>query len=193
MKDRQVTHEGRRLIVPDSGTPFPATIYREKDGIDYEGIIEEGTPYNVENILPDTLAEKLGLNPEADPTPADALQAIAQALMVPLDIQELYKPLIAPRSALLTGFVEGSYLRYGKFYDELRIFVKVSKTTTMSGFVGMLPVEYQPAELQALNAYDEDGNIIADVTVEMGPYSGGVYVVGNVAANTVIFASYKGE
>ena len=80
MKDRQVTHEGRRLIVPDSGTPFPATIYREKDGVDYEGIIEEGTPYNVESVLPDTLAESLGLNPEADPTPADALQAIAQAL-----------------------------------------------------------------------------------------------------------------
>jgi len=80
MKDRQVTHEGRRLIVPDSGTPFAATVYREKDGIDYEGIIEEGTPYNVENILPDTTAESLGLNPEADPTPADALQAIAQAL-----------------------------------------------------------------------------------------------------------------
>lgn len=77
MKDRQVTHEGRRLIVPDSGTPFAATIYREKDGIDYEGVIEEGTPYNVESVLPDTTAESLGLDPEDDPTPADALDKIA--------------------------------------------------------------------------------------------------------------------
>lgn len=123
----------------------------------------------------------------------DLTGAINETHDVPLDIQELYKPLIAPRSALLTGFAEGSYLRYGKFYDELRVFVKVSKSTTMSGLVGMLPVEYQPAEFQELNVYDEDGNIIADVTVEMGPLSGGVYVVGDVEANTVIFASYKGE
>ena len=195
MKDRQVTHEGRRLIVPDSGTPFPATIYREKDGVDYEGIIEEGTPYNVESILPDTTAESLGLNPEADPTPADALQAIAQALMVPLDIQELYKPLIAPLSVSLTGFVEGSYLYYGIPWDsELRIFVRVSKTTAMSGTtaIGTLTSGYRPAETQELNAYDEDGNIIADVIVAIET-DGAVSVIGNVEANVIILASYKGE
>ena len=193
MKDRQVTHEGRRLIVPDSGTPFPATIYREKDGVDYEGVIEEGTPYDVESVLPDTLAEKLGLVPEDDPAPADALQAIAQALMVPLDIQELYKPLIAPLSVSLTGFVEGSYLYYGIPWDsELRIFVRVSKTTAMSGTtaIGTLPSGYRPAETQELNAYDEDGNIIADVIVAIGT-DGAVSVIGNVEANVIVMAAYN--
>jgi hypothetical protein len=195
MKDRQVTHEGRRLIVPDSGTPFAATVYREKDGIDYEGIIEEGTPYNVESVLPDTLAEELGLNPEADPTPADALQAIAQALIVPLDIQELYKPLIAPLSVSLSGFVEGSYLYYGIPWDsELRIFVRVSKTTAMSGTtaIGTLPSGYRPTEAQTLTAYDTDGNVVSGITVTIGT-NGAVSVVGSVDANTVILASYKGE
>lgn len=197
MKDRQVTHEGRRLIVPDSGTPFAATVYREKDGIDYEGIIEEGTPYNVESILPDTTAESLGLNPEADPTPADALQAIAQALIVPLDIQELYKPLIAPLSVSLSGFVAGSYLYYGIPWDsELRIFVRVSKTTAMSGTteIGTLPSGYRPTEAQTLTAYDTDGNVVSGITVTIGVDGvGAVSVVGNVDAGVIILASYKGE
>ena len=189
MKDRQVTHEGRRLIVPDSGTPFPATIYREKDGIDYEGIIEEGTPYNVESILPDTTAESLGLDPEADPTPADAFEIIGT---VPLDIQELYKPLIAPLSVSLTGFVAGSYLRYGEFYDDLRVFVKVSKTTAMSGTtsIGTLPSGYRPAEAQTLTAYNTDGNVLSGITVTIGT-NGAVAVVGSVDANVIVMASYK--
>jgi len=192
MKDRQVTHEGRRLIVPDSGTPFPATIYREKDGVDYEGVIEEGTPYDVESILPDTTAESLGLDPDDDPTPADALQAIAQAFMVPLDIQELYKPLIAPLSVSLTGFKAGSYLRYGKFYDELRVFVKVSKTTAMSGTtaIGTLPAGYRPTEAQTLTAYNTDGNVVSGITVTIGT-DGAVAVVGDVDANVIVMASYK--
>lgn len=194
MKDRQVTHEGRRLIVPDSGTPFPATIYREKDGVDYEGVIEEGTPYDVESVLPDTLAESLGLNPEADPTPADAMQAIAPSLTVPLDIQELYKPLIAPLSVSLTGFVAGSYLRYGIFDGELRVFIKVSKTTgiPLYALIGYLPAGYRPSGPHTLTAYDTDGNIIADVYVVINA-SGDVHAEGNVDANAVIFASYKGE
>jgi len=135
----------------------------------------------------------LGLNPEADPTPADALQAIAQALMVPLDIQELYKPLIAPLSVSLTGFVEGSYLYYGIPWDsELRVFVIVSKSTAMSGktAIGTLPVGYRPAEVQELNAYDEDGNIIADVIVAIGP-DGAIAVVGSVDADAVVMTSYN--
>ena len=189
MKDRQVTHEGRRLIVPDSGTPFAATVYREKDGIDYEGIIEEGTPYNVESILPDTTAESLGLDPEADPTPADAFEIIGT---VPLDIQELYKPLIAPLSVSLTGFVAGSYLRYGEFYDDLRVFVKVSKTTAMSGTtsIGTLPSGYRPAEAQTLTAYNTDGNVLSGITVTIGT-NGAVAVVGSVDANVIVMASYK--
>lgn len=192
MKDRQVTHEGRRLIVPDSGTPFPATIYREKDGVDYEGVIEEGTPYDVESVLPDTTAESLGLDPDDDPTPADALQAIAQALMVPLDIQELYKPLIAPLGVSLSGFVAGSYLLYGEFYDDLRVFVKVSKTTAMSGTtaVGTLPAGYRPTGTQALTAYDTDGNVVSGITVTIGT-NGAVAVVGSVDASVVVMASYK--
>jgi hypothetical protein len=114
--------------------------------------------------------------------------------MVPLDIQELYKPLIAPLSVSLTGFVAGSYLLYGKFYDDLRVFVKVSKTTAMSGTtaIGTLPAGYRPAEAQTLTAYDTDGSVVSGITVTIGT-NGAVAVTGTVDANTVIFASYKGE
>lgn len=123
---------------------------------------------------------------------ADALQAIAPALTVPLDIQELYKPLIAPRSVSLTGFVEGSYLRYGKFYDDLRVFVKVSKTTAMSGTtaIGTLPAGYRPTEAQTLTAYNTDGNVVSGITVTIGT-DGAVAVVGDVDANVIVMASYK--
>jgi len=193
MKDRNTQYPGRKklTIISQSSSEIVADVER------YEGTVTEvGTPFNKANILPDTTAESLGLNPEDDPTPADALQAIAQAFMVPLDIQELYKPLIAPLSVSLTGFVAGSYLLYGKFYDELRVFVKVSKSTAMSGttYIGTFPAEYRPTTTRNLTAYDTDGNIIPDVIVKI--FSSGadaVAVVGDVDANTVIFASYKGE
>jgi hypothetical protein len=192
MKDRNTQYPGRKklTIISQSSSEIVADVER------YEGTVTEaGTPLNKANILPDTTAESLGLNPEDDPAPADALQAIAQALMVPLDIQELYKPLIAPRSVSLTGFVEGSYLLSGIFYGELRVFVKVSKTTAMSGTttIGYLPLGYRPTEPQSLTAYDTDGNIIADVIVQTLSPNGYVYVVGDVEANVIIFASYKGE
>ena len=122
----------------------------------------------------------------------DLTGAINEMHNVPLDIQELYKPLIAPRSALLTGFVEGSYLRYGIFDDELRVFVKVSKSTTMAGAVGTLPAGYRPAETQQLSAYYEDGNISIRTMVRITPI-GEVAVMGDEDANVIIFASYKGE
>jgi len=124
----------------------------------------------------------------------DLTGAINETHDIPLDIQELYKPLIAPRSVSLTGFVEGSYLLYGKFYDELRVFVKVSKTTAMSGTtaIGTLPSGYRPTEAQTLTAYDTDGNVVSGITVTIGT-NGAVAVTGDVDANTVIFASYKGE
>ena len=106
--------------------------------------------------------------------------------------QELYKPLIAPLSVSLTGFVAGSYLRYGKFYGELRVFVKVSKTTAMSGTtaIGTLPSGYRPTEAQTLPAYGTDGNVMSGVTVTIGT-NGAVSVVGNVDANVVVMASYN--
>ena len=189
MKDRNTQYPGRKklTIISQSSSEIVADVER------YEGTVTEaGTPLNKANILPDTTAESLGLNPEDDPTPADAMQAIAQALIVPLDIQELYKPLIAPLSVSLTGFVEGSYLLYGKFYDELRVFVKVSKTTTMTGAVGTLPAGYRPTEALLLTAYDTDGNSVSGIAVTIGT-NGAVAVTGSVDANTVILASYKGE
>ena len=192
MKDRNTQYPGRKklTIISQSSSEIVADVER------YEGTVTEaGTPLNKANILPDTTAESLGLNPEADPTLADALQAIAQfPLMVPLDIQELYKPLIAPLSVSPSGFKAGSYLRYGKFYGELRVFVKVSKTTAMSGTtaIGTLPSGYRPTEAQTLTAYDTDGNSVSGIAVTIGT-NGVVAVTGNVDANTVIFASYKGE
>jgi hypothetical protein len=149
-------------------------------------------PLVVGEATGDYLQEQIG-DMALSTVATDLTGAINETHNVPLDIQELYKPLIAPLSVSLTGFVEGSYLLYGKFYDELRVFVKVSKTTAMPGStkIGALPVGYRPAELQWLNAYDEDGNIIADAYIAIWP-TGEVYVSG-VDANTVIFASYKGE
>ena len=186
MKDRNTQYPGRKklTIISQSSSEIVADVER------YEGTVTEvGTPLNKASILPDTTAESLGLDPEADPTPADAFEIIGT---VPLDIQELYKPLIAPLSVSLTGFVAGSYLLYGEFYDDLRVFVKVSKTTAMSGTtaIGTLPSGYRPAEAQTLTAYDTDGNVVSGITVTIGT-AGAVSVVGSVDANTVVMAAYK--
>jgi len=112
---------------------------------------------------------------------------------VPLDIQELYKPLIAPLSVSLSGFADKSYLYYGIPWDsELRVFVKVSKTTAMSvtTAIGTLPSGYRPAAAQTLTAYDSSGNAIPGVTVTIGT-DGTVAVAGSVDANTVVMASYN--
>ena len=113
---------------------------------------------------------------------------------VPLDIQEKYKPLIAPLSVSLPGglegFVEGSYLLYGEFYDDLRVFVKVSKVVTMTGAVGTLPAGYRPTEAQTLTAYDRDGNEVSGIAVTIGT-DGAVAVTGEVDASVIILASYN--
>lgn len=78
MKDRNTQYPGRKklTIISQSSSEIVADVER------YEGTVTEvGTPLNKANILPDTTAESLGLNPEDDPTLADALQAIAQALV----------------------------------------------------------------------------------------------------------------
>lgn len=111
-----------------------------------------------------------------------------------LDLQELYKPLIATESELLPDFAEGSYLMYGKLNGELIFFIKVSKTTAMSGTtdISALPAEYQPAGDNVLATYDTDGKIFAGAYIGINGY-GEVYIEGDVGANTVILASYKGE
>lgn len=119
--------------------------------------------------------------------------AVNETHDVPLDIQELYKPLIAPLSVSLTGFVAGSYLYYGiPWGSELRVFIKVSKSTAMSGTtaVGTLPAGYRPTEAQTLTAYDTDGNVVSGITVTIGT-NGAVAVVGSVDANAVVMASYN--
>ena len=120
--------------------------------------------------------------------------AINETHNVPLDIQELYKPLIAPRSVSLSGFVEGSYLRYGIFNGELRIFVRVSKTTGIPNNteIGRLPAGYRPTEAQTLTAYDTDGNVVSGITVTIGT-DGAVAVVGSVDANAVVMTSYSSQ
>jgi len=186
MKDRNTQYPGRKklTIISQSSSEIVADVER------YEGAVTEaGTPLNTANLLSDDTAVALGLTSTA--TPDDAFKKVGT---VDLAIQELYKPLIAPLSVSLTGFVAGSYLRYGEFYDDLRVFVRVSKATAMSGTtaIGTLPSGYRPAEAQTLTAYDTDGNVVSGITVTIGT-DGAVSVVGNVDANTVIFASYKGE
>lgn len=129
-------------------------------------------------------------------TSQDLTGAINETHDVPLDIQELYKPLIAPLSVSLIGFREDSYLYYGKPWDsERRIFVRVSKTTAMSGTtaIGNIPAGYRPNTDQTLTAYDDDGNVLSDVTVTITDvaYTGTVSVVGSVAPNTYVMASYS--
>lgn len=150
-------------------------------------------PLLVGEATGDYLQEQIG-DMALSTVATDLTGAINETHNVPLDIQELYKPLIAPRSVSLTGFVEGSYLLYGEFYDELRVFVRVSKTTAMSGdtTIGYLPVGYRPTGPQTLTAYGTDGNVVSGITVTIGT-DGAVAVVGDVDANVIIFASYKGE
>lgn len=123
-------------------------------------------------------------------TATDLTNAINETHDVSFDIQELFKPLIAPLSVSLTGFVEGSYLYYGEFYDEIRVFIKVSKTTAMTGAVGTLPEGYRPSEAQTLTAYDTDGNVVSGITVTIGT-NGAVSVIGDVDANVIVMAAYK--
>lgn len=123
----------------------------------------------------------------------DLTGAINETHNVPLDIQEKYKPLMASRSVSLTGFAEGSYLYYGIPWDsELRVFIKVSKSTAMSGTtaVGTLPAGYIPEEAQELATYDSEGNIISGVAITIGT-DGAVAVVGSVDADAVVMTSYN--
>ena len=74
MRDRQPTRPRRIHITPENGAP---AYYGTIDMADepYEGF--EGTEWNKANVLPDYVAEKIGLNPAGDPTPADAFEYLA--------------------------------------------------------------------------------------------------------------------
>jgi len=185
MEDRASAHPGRYKF---TNVSTGEEIYFDVEHADKP--TTEGTAYNKLNILPDAVAEAIGLDPNDNPAPAAAFNIIGT---VPLDIQEEYKPLIAPLSVTLSGFVSGSYLYYGIPWDsELRVFVKVSKTTAMSvtTAIGTLPSGYRPAAAQTLTAYDSSGNAIPGVTVTIGT-DGTVAVAGSVDANTVVMASYN--
>lgn len=64
-----------------SGHPFTITLTRD----DKPEV--EGTPYNKAAVLPDSLAKKICPN-ISDPTPADALAALAQKASVQIVIWE---------------------------------------------------------------------------------------------------------
>lgn len=70
MKDRTPQSPGRVLITPEGGgAPFYATLQLADDPVD------EGTPLNKANLLPDTTAALMGLGTAA--TPADMFLALA--------------------------------------------------------------------------------------------------------------------
>jgi len=92
MRDRQPTRPRRVLITPENGnSPFYGTIDMADEP--YEGF--EGTEWNKLNVLPDTVAETIGLDPESNPTPADAFALLANVItlisntlpnLVPLEV-----------------------------------------------------------------------------------------------------------
>lgn len=71
MKDRIPANPGRVLITPESGAPYYATLTRA------DNPRQEGDALNKKNLLPDEVAEKLGLDPAANPVPSDAFEHIA--------------------------------------------------------------------------------------------------------------------
>lgn len=70
MRDRISQDPNRRLVTPESGTPFYATITRA------DNPIEDGTPNNKANLLSDETALDIGLSEVSDATVNKALSAI---------------------------------------------------------------------------------------------------------------------
>lgn len=67
MKDRKPKYPGRVLITPEDGSaPYYATVTRADEPYD------EGMAMNKNNILQDSTAVSIGLDPADDPTPNDA-------------------------------------------------------------------------------------------------------------------------
>lgn len=71
MRDRIPRDPGRVLITPENGEAYYATMERA------DNPRQEGDALNKKNLLPDEVAESLGLDPAANPVPADAFEQIA--------------------------------------------------------------------------------------------------------------------
>lgn len=71
MKDRIPGNTGRVRITPESGEAYYATLERA------DNPRQIGDALNKKNLLPDEVAVKLGLDPAANPVPADAFEHIA--------------------------------------------------------------------------------------------------------------------
>lgn len=74
MKDRESLYPGRVEMTPVEGRE---NIYDFKRA---DEPTVEGTALDKRNLLPDYVAEALGLKAEDDPTPADAFRAIAEGI-----------------------------------------------------------------------------------------------------------------
>lgn len=74
MKDRESLYPGLVEMTPVEGRE---NIYNFKRA---DEPTVEGTALNKRNLLPDYVAEALGLKAEDDPTPADAFRAIAEGI-----------------------------------------------------------------------------------------------------------------
>lgn len=76
MKDRESTYPGRmRFDYVETGEGYAVADVSRAD----EPTVE-GTVLNKRNLLPDYVAEALGLPPANDPVPADAFRAIAEGI-----------------------------------------------------------------------------------------------------------------
>lgn len=71
MRDRIPRDPGRVLITPENGEAYYATMERA------DNPLQEGDALNKKNLLPDEVAESLGLDPAENPVPADAFEHIA--------------------------------------------------------------------------------------------------------------------
>lgn len=72
MRDRIPGNPGRVLITPESGEAYYATLERA------DNPRQIGDALNKKNLLPDEVAEKLGLDPAENPVPADAFEHIGE-------------------------------------------------------------------------------------------------------------------
>lgn len=74
MKDRQSLYPGRVKLTPVDGQDNIYDLERADEPT------EPGTALNTSNLLPDYVAEALGLNSADNPTPAKAFKKIAEGL-----------------------------------------------------------------------------------------------------------------
>lgn len=102
MKDRKPKYPGRVRLVPVDGQPGVYDIVRADEPE------EAGTPINKKSLLTDETAEALGLDPENDPTPDDALYSLAGKVG---DVRETLRTDLGDKWILCNGEIvpEGMY------------------------------------------------------------------------------------